>query len=335
MDLSTRYLGFTLKHPLILGASPLVDNLDTVRRVEDAGVAAIVMHSLFEEQVATDPSCVDTDTDANRTSDEPLLGEQYLQAPRGAFPLGPEEYLEQVRRIKEAGQIPVIASLNGTTSGAWLNYARLLDQAGADALEVNVYRMGMRPEESAEYVESKTIEILQRVKSLTKIPVAVKLSPFYTALSHFVARLTNAGADGVVLFNRFYQPDIDLERLEVLHQLDSDLDRAAAEASLAGDSVGANSVLSRCQRWRAFGPRRVEGRHDRRTRRTARVGNSERGPRRVREILGLMERWLEAHGHDSLAQIRGKMNLANCPDPAAYERINHVHILNACARSLA
>jgi dihydroorotate dehydrogenase (fumarate) len=316
MDLSVRYLGLKLQHPLMLGASPLVNDLDKIRQIEDAGASAIVMHSLFEEQIADGGSNA-----AIRQSD---------------FVRGPDEYLERVRSLKEAVAIPVIASLNGVSSGSWLEYARLIEQAGADALELNVYRIASTPADGARAVETRTVQMLESVKCSSRLPVSLKLSPFYTSLSHFTQRLFDAGADGVVVFNRFYQPDIDLERLEVVHQLELSTSSelllrlrwlavlsAQTERSL-GISGGVHSAPDALKAILA-------GAHG-----VQLVSEIfKRGPRRFSEILGLMTRWLEAHGHDSFAQIRGKMNLSHSPDPEAYERSAYLHILNACSRASA
>jgi dihydroorotate dehydrogenase (fumarate) len=212
MDLSTRYLGLELSHPLMPGASPMVDDLDTVKRLEDAGASAIVMHSLFEEQIQREQVSAFVHT----VSHEQSFAEALSYFPSSdAFALGPHEYLEQLRKIKAAVSVPVIASLNGYTLGGWLDYARLMQEAGADALELNVYQLATDPDESGDSIEARTIEMVRAVRGAVKVPLAVKLSPFYTALGHFTRRLDQAGVDGLVLFNRFYQPDIDIEELQV------------------------------------------------------------------------------------------------------------------------
>ncbi len=195
MDLSTTYLGFALPHPLMPGASPLVDDLDMVRRLEDAGASAIVMHSLFEEQIARP------------------RGEPASFPAASDYALDPAAYLEQIRRVKAAVSVPVIGSLNGTTPEGWLEYARLIADAGADALELNVYYLATDPTESGRDVEQRILEVVQNVTDTVSMPVAVKLSPFLSSLSHFARELEAAGAEGLVLFNRFYQPDLDPEML--------------------------------------------------------------------------------------------------------------------------
>ena len=327
MDLSTTYLGFRLPHPFMPGASPLVDDLDTVRRLEDAGAVAIVMHSLFEEQVTREQLAT------NRFLDEPAesFAEAltYLPAPDD-FALGPEEYLEQIRRIKAAVGVPVIASLNGSTEGGWLSYARLMQDAGADALELNVYYLATDFDQSGEILERRTLQMLSAVKNGVGIPVAVKLSPFYTSLSYFARRLTEYGADGLVLFNRFYQPDIDIENLEVSPTL-----RLSDSAEL----------LLRL-RWLAILSGRLRaslavtgGVHSTEDAVKAIMAGADvvqvvsallrSGPERLRLLRLDLARWLEEHQYDSLAQMKGSMNLLRCPDPAAHERANYMHILQS------
>ena len=216
MDLSTTYLGFTLPHPFMPGASPMVDDLDTVRRLEDAGAAAIVMHSLFEEQLTGEYLAYAAYTAGPSDSFPEALS--YLP-PSADFVLGPDAYLEQLRRIKAAVAVPVIASLNGCDPGGWLAYSRLLAEAGADALELNVYELATDPHESAANVEDRLLAMVRAVRADVSIPVAVKLSPYFSALAHLAGRLDASGVDGLVLFNRFYQADLDIEQLEVTRHL--------------------------------------------------------------------------------------------------------------------
>jgi len=216
VDLSTTYLKLKLPHPLILGASPIVDSIDDVKRAVDAGAAAVVMHSLFEEQIRTEEErTMRSLEDTEGTSAEALA---YFPKP-SEFRFGPDQYLEQIAKVKKACGVPVVGSLNGTTDTGWLKYAKLIEQAGASALELNVYVLATDPRVSGETIESRTLDILKTVKKSVAIPVAVKLSPFYSSLSHFATRLDALGVDGLVLFNRFYQPDIDLEKLQVVPSL--------------------------------------------------------------------------------------------------------------------
>jgi dihydroorotate dehydrogenase (fumarate) len=331
MDLSTTYLGFELPHPFLPGASPLVDDLDTVRRLEDCGAAAIVMHSLFEEQIVGEEMATVRALDEPAESFAEALS--YLPSPE-TFALGPEEYLEQLQRIKDSVSIPVIASLNGTSRGGWLEYARLIRQAGADGLELNVYELVTDPLESGEDVEQRALEMVEAVReAVGDLPLAVKLSPFYTAPLHFARRLDRAGADGLVLFNRLYQADLDIEALEVqrtLHLSDSSelLLRLRWLAILDGQ-VGASLAVT-------GGVHRVEdaikalmcGAH------AVQVVSAllEHGPERLALLRQQLEDWLIEHEYDSLEQLRGSMSLARCPDPHAYERANYLHLLQSWRR---
>ena len=327
MDLSTTYLGLALPHPLVAGASPLVDDLDTVRRLEDAGVAAIVMHSLFEEQISREQRRTTQDIEGHNE----FFVEAQSFFPRPAeYRLGPSAYLEQLARIKAAVKVPVIGSLNGITPSGWLDYARQIEQAGADALELNVYYVASNPEEDALAVEGRSLDIVRRVKRAVTIPVAVKLSPFLSALSHFAAELEGAGADGLVLFNRFYQPDIDVEQLEVRPDL----------------HLSTSAELLLRLRWLAIlsGQRRLDlalsgGAHNPLdVVKGIMAGASaiqmvsallRHGPAHIAVVREQLERWLEEHEYDSLRQMRGSMNLARCPDPAAFERGNYLRILQS------
>lgn len=326
MDLSCRYLGLDLRHPLMLGASPLVNDLDDVRRAEDFGAAAIVMQSLFEEQIALEPRRSPAGTHREESFGEAL----YVRAHRAELARGPVEYLEQIRRIKSAVRIPLIASLNGVTNEGWLEYARFIDQAGADALELNVYRVATDPEHTAESIERTTIEMLGTVKAMTSLPVAIKLSPYYTALANFVVRLANARADGVVLFNRFYQPDIDLDALEVKHALE----------------LSTPAELPLRIRWLAILSAQVEvtlgvsggvhGAAD--VLKTILVGADgvqlvseilKHGLHRFAELERELAEGLERLGYHKLADARGRLNLAECPDPALYERTSYARVLGS------
>ncbi len=327
MDLSTTYLGFALPHPFLPGASPLVDDLDMVRRLEDAGAAAIVMHSLFEEQITREQLATHGRLESMGGGYAEALS--YLPEPPD-FALGPNEYLEQIRKIKAAVSIPVIASLNGTTDGGWLTYARLMEQAGADALELNVYALATDFDESSELLEKRVLHMLWSVKSAVHLPVAVKLSPFYTGLAHFARRLDDLGADGLVLFNRFYQPDFDLEALEVKPAL----------------RLSDSSELLLRLRWLAI----LSGRLNASLAVTGGVHTAEDalkavmagadvvqvvsallkgGPERLRKLRQETALWLEEHEYESLAQAKGSLSLLRCPDPGAHERANYMQILQS------
>jgi dihydroorotate dehydrogenase (fumarate) len=326
MDLSTTYLGFSLPHPFMPGASPLVDDLDMVRRLEDAGAAAIVMHSLFEEQLVGEQLAHASYTHAPAES----FPEALTYFPPSEFALGPDDYLEQLRRIKAAVAVPVIASLNGRSWGGWLSYSYLLAQAGADALELNVYELATDPHESAAAIEARILAMLRAVRTNLSIPVAVKLSPYYTALAELAGRLDGAGADGLVLFNRFYQADIDVEQLEVtptLHLSDSSelllrITWLAAlsphlRASLAvsgGVHTGLDAVKAVMAGAHAVQMVSALLRH---------------GPEHLRAVREATAQWLEEHEYESLRQMQGSMNLQRCPDPKAFARANYLHVLQS------
>ncbi len=327
MDLSTTYLGLPLAHPLMAGASPLVDDMDTVRRLEDAGAAAIVMRSLFEEQVRGEQMA------ALRHLDEP--SESFAEAisyfpAAAAFGMSTDAYLDRLRRIRDAVRIPVIASLNGSTPGGWLEYARFIEQAGAHALELNLYTIPTDPSEDAATVEARAVDVVREVKKAIRIPVAVKLSPFYSSLTAFVRRLEEAGADGVVLFNRFYQPDIDPDTLDVVRDL----------------HLSDSTELPLRLRFLAilFGHVRLSlaatgGVHTSRDALKAIMAGAcgvqmvsallKRGPSHLVTVIAELRRWLEENEYTSLRQAIGSMSLLRCPDPSAYERANYVQILQS------
>ena len=325
MSLATNYLGFRLAHPFMPGASPLVDDLDTVKRLEDAGASAIVMHSLFEEQIQGERLAsiyhmeMFADSYQEATSYFPKHSE---------FRLGPDQYLEQVRRIKQCVAVPVIASLNGTTRSGWVEYASLIEQCGADALELNVYYLGTDPTETGEDVERRVVDLVSDVRKAVAIPLAVKLTPFFSSLANLAYQCEAAGADGLVLFNRFYQPDINVEALEVVHSLELSTPaelllrlrwlailsgRLDLDLAVSGGVHGVTDVVKAVM----AGARAVQ------------VVSAllRHGPPRLRELRDGLARWLEEHGYDSLRQMQGSMNLAHCPEPAAFERANYLQVL--------
>jgi dihydroorotate dehydrogenase (fumarate) len=326
MNLSTTYLGFTLPHPLMPGASPLVDDLDTVRQLEDAGAAAIVMHSLFEEQITAEEEVAGRLAAHGDSFAEAL---SYLpEVP--AFALGPDRYLEQLSRIREAVAVPVIASLNGVTPAGWLEYARLMEQAGAHALELNVYHLATDPAESASAVEARVLDVLRAVRGAVRLPLAVKLSPFYSALAHLARELDSLGADGLVLFNRFYQPDIDPEALEVVPALqlsDSSELRlrlrwlAILHGRLRPTLAASGGVHTGLDALKAV----LAGAH------AVQMVSAllRHGPEHLAVVRAELARWLEEHEYDSLAQAQGSMSLLRCPDPAAFERANYLRVLQS------
>ena len=325
MNLSTEYLGLSLPHPLVAGASPLADDVDGVRRLEDAGAAAIVLRSLFEEQITREQLSEFDNLD--RHGDSFAEAASYFPTP-DAYALGPFEYLNHLRRAKEAVRVPVIASLNGATPGGWLEYARLMEQAGADALELNLYRIATNPDTTGADIERQAIDTVREVKKAVSIPVAVKLSPFYSAFAHVARELDRAGADGLVLFNRFYQPDIDAEELtatRTLHLSDSSelLLRLHWMAILSGRVRASLAVTGGVHTALDVVKATMAGAHVTQTVSALLI----HGPGHLRTLLGDLVAWLEQHEWDSLSRMRGNMNLSKVPDPDAYERANYMLML--------
>lgn len=327
MNLATRYLGLELPHPFMPGASPLVDDLDMVRRLEDAGAAAIVMHSLFEEQLVAEQLATHAAVDDPGESFAEALS--YLPQPDD-FALGPDEYLEQIVRIRHAVEVPVIASLNGTTRGGWLEHGAAMETAGADALELNVYQLVTDVERDAAGVESEMVSMVKDLTGRLTIPVAVKLSPFFTCPAHLAARLVEAGAAGLILFNRFFQPDLDVEELEARRTL----------------TLSDSSELLLRLRWLAILSAQIDtsfavtgGVHKPVDALKAIMAGADavqvvslllrHGPEALYELICGVRQWLEDHEYDSLEQARGSLDMRHSPDPSAYSRGNYVQILQS------
>ncbi|MDD5261663.1 MAG: dihydroorotate dehydrogenase-like protein [Methylacidiphilales bacterium] len=323
--LETCYHGLTLKNPVIAGASPLADRMDTARQLEDSGAAAIILHSLFEEQITADDMATDYHTQIHGDSFSEALSffpenEDYAH--------GPQEYLEHIAKLKEALGIPVIASLNGVTPGGWTHYAELIQKAGADALELNLYQVSANPKETSMEIETRLLETVSQVSGRVSLPLAVKISPFFTAPLHFVSKLEQSGADAAVLFNRFYQPDIDVELLEAvprLHLSDSSelllrLRWLAALHGLCGLDLALSGGVNRSLDL-------VKGLMAGAT--TVQVVSTllKNGPAHVGFLLRGLETWMDEHEYESVEQLRGSMSLKTCPDPAAFERGNYMRVL--------
>jgi len=322
MNLSTKYLGMVLRTPLVPSASPLSNGLDNVRRMEDAGAAAVVFHSLFEEHITQEQH----ELHHHLTHGTESYAEALTYAPDlGELQLGPETYLNEIASAKEAVSIPIIASLNGSTLGGWTQYAKEIEQAGADALELNIYWIPTDLEQSGADVEARYLQILDRVKSSISIPVAVKLSPFFSSFANLAASLAKAGANGLVLFNRFYQPDIDLETLSVTPNI----------------LLSTPMAMRLSLRWIAilYGRIRVDlaatsGIHNAKDVIKMVMAGADvtmlcsvllrRGIDHIKVIEREMEEWLVAHEYESLEQFKGSMSQKNCPDPDAFERAQYV-----------
>ena len=328
MDLTTTYLGLKLKNPLVPSASPLARKLDSVKRLEDAGAAAITLYSFFEEQVKFDAEELSYFLERGTEAFPEAL--TYYPESATPFHAGPEEYLNHVARLKEAVEVPVIASLNASTVGGWVDYAKKIQQAGADALELNLYLLATDPKVSGAQVEQLYLDVLKAVKASVKIPVAMKLSPYFSSLANLAAQLDAAGADGLVLFNRFYQPVIDTESLEV-----------------RPDLVLSTPLESRLPlRWVAILYGRVKaslaltsGIHDSGGVVQAILAGAsavnvcsallEAGPQKLAELLGGLQRWMTEHRYQSVDKMRGTMSQKSCPDPQAFERANYMRTLGS------
>jgi dihydroorotate dehydrogenase (fumarate) len=333
MDLSTKYLGLDLPHPFMSGACPLTQNLDGVRKLEDAGTAAIVMHSLFEEQIIREEMATAGALDHPADSFAEALS--YFPKPE-EFALGSEEYLTHLKAVKEAVSCPVIGSLNGTLKGGWVKYAKMIAEAGADALELNVYSLPSDPQKDAAVVEARTVELIGAIKESIEIPVAVKLSPFYSSLPHFAHALDKIGADGLVLFNRLYQPDIDIEALEVERKLTFShsgdlLPRLRWLAILSGTKVKASLAVSGGVHTGTDAVKAVMTGAD-----VVQIVSALliSGPEKLTEIRTQFAEWVEKHEYKSMAQLKGSMNLERCPDASAYERANYMRILRSWESAL-
>lgn len=329
MDLTTEYMGLTLACPLVVGASPLADDIDACVQLEAHGAGALVMHSLFEEQITRGELSVHHHISAYNDAHPEAMS--YFPEPE-AFVLGPDAYLEQVRKLKEALTIPVIASLNGVTPGGWTHYAKLMEQAGADGLELNVYYLATDPGEEPRAVEQRYVDVQTAVRAEVTIPVATKLSPFFSAPVHMAKRLDAAGADALVLFNRLYQPDIDIEHLKVSPTVALSDSKAlllrlrwlAATYGKVGCSLAATGgVHNGVDAVKAImaGASAVQM--------TSALLRD--GPPRLAVVKGELSRWLEDHEYTSVRQLRGSMSLEHCPDPTAFSRANYMKVLQSWA----
>jgi dihydroorotate dehydrogenase (fumarate) len=327
MDLTTKYLGLKLKNPIVPSASPLSKTLDRVKRMEDAGASAIVVYSLFEEQI---------EHEANEFEHYMSYGTESFAEALNYFPkpdeynLGPDEYLNHITKLKKSAGIPIIGSLNGVSKGGWMKYAKLIEEAGADALELNVYYVASNIKEDGAKVEEIYLRDFRAIKSSVKIPVAIKLSPYFSSIGNMATRLDEAGADGLVLFNRFYQPDIDLDKLEVLPNLELSTSNdlrlpmrwiatlyGKVKASLAATSgihtyqdvlkavMAGSDVTMVCSELLANG-----------------IG-------RISEILKDLEAWMEKNEYKSVEMMKGSISQKSVADPAAFERANYMKSLNS------
>lgn len=325
MDLTTTYLGLKLHTPLVVSASPLSEDIDNIRRMEDAGASAVVLYSIFEEQFAGDRLEIHHRLEQGTESFPEALS--YFPHP-GDYRLGPEEYLGHIWLAKQATKMPVIASLNGSSIGGWIDYARQIQRAGADALELNIYYIPTDPMLSGSEVEQTYVEILQAVRSVVTIPVAVKLSPFFSSFANLAKRLDVAGANGLVLFNRFYQPDIELESLEISPNLLLSTPMAMRlplrwiailygklQANLAATSgihrgsdvlkmlLAGADVTMLCSTLMRHGIQHIE------------------------TIENDLVAWMEEHDYESVTQLKGSLSQKNCPSPSEFERAQYMRAI--------
>lgn len=325
MDLSTEYLGFRLQNPIVVGASPLTNDPEMVRQLEDAGASAFVLHSLFEEEIESEVVAAETLHDRHERYGEPL---SYL--PQRSVPTTIERYLELIERVKETVSVPVIGSINGNTPGGWTAYAAAIEGAGADALELNIYNVPTNVRESSEDVEERYLEIVREVRRHVSFPLAVKVSPFFSSFAHFAHQLDKIGVNGLVLFNRFYQPDLNIENLSVVPNL----------------HLSAPEELRLRLRWLAILSGRVEsslaatgGIHSAREVLKAIMAGAHatqivsailrHGPERVREILEGIENWMETQEYGSLSEIQGTLGRMRYSNPEAFEHANYIRVLRS------
>ena len=326
-DLSTTYLGLTLKNPLVASASPLSKKLDRAKKLEEAGISAIVMYSLFEEQIIHES--LELDHFLNRGSESFAEALSYLPD-GGLYGISPEKYLNQVAGLKKALTIPVIGSLNGVSKGGWTNYARKIEEAGADALELNLYFIPTELDMTSSNIEDMQVELVAEVKSAIKIPLAVKISPFVTSIPNFVKRLVDAGADGLVMFNRFYQPDFDLDELEIVHSLDlstsAELRLPLRWISILHGKVNSDFALtSGVHSYKDVLKAMMAG---------AKVAMTAShllhdGEQAVGPILSELEEWMKEKEYESIQQMQGSMSQKSVKEPAAFERANYMKVLGS------
>jgi dihydroorotate dehydrogenase (fumarate) len=329
IDLSTKYLGLKLRNPLVVAASPLCKEITNLRQMEDAGASAIVLHSLFEEQINIESNELDrflwdgSDISAESTSIFPDFA---------SFAIGPDGYLEHIRKAKQAVSIPVIASLNGVSRGGWVSFARDMQQAGADAIELNVYFVPADPSSSSDEIEKLYLELVTEIRQTVTIPVAVKVGPYFSSFANMAQRLEAAGANAIVLFNRFYQPDFDLDALEVkptltlsdsselllrLHWAAILYGKIQADIAITGGVHTAEDVIKSM----------MSGA------RVTMLASAllENGIGYLRPLRNQLEAWLQKHEYESVQQMQGSMSQQNVPNPKAYQRANYMKVLSGYA----
>jgi len=325
--LNTTYLGLKLKNPLVASSSPFTEKPETAKRLEEAGIAAVIAPSLFEEQIIR--TSLELDYYLSKNNDSFAEALSYFPDV-GRYSIGPETYLDRIHALKQALSVPVIGSLNGVSSGGWVEYAHKIEQAGADALELNLYYLPTDPELTADKIEQNYVKLVKDIRAKVRIPIAVKLSPFFTALPNVARSLVQAGANGLVLFNRFYQPDFDLELLEVqptltlssshelrlpLHWIAILYGQVHADLALTTGVHTAQDVLKAM----------MAGAN------VAMLASAilRSGPEVISTILNDLKVWMEEHNYESIEQMRGSMSQKNVAEPSAFERVNYIKVLNS------
>lgn len=327
IDISTNYLGLALSSPLVASASPLCDSVEKIRTLEESGIAAVVLPSLFEEQLELEGTAVNADLSRGAESSPESLS--YFPDLH-TYNLGPDAYLELIRKAKEAASIPIIASLNGISTGGWICYAKLMEQAGANAIELNLYDIATNPYRSGSSLELGYCELVREMKRTVNIPVAVKLSPFFTAPANAAKQLDDAGADALVLFNRFYQPDFDIELQEVtptlhlsephelllrLHWVAIVYGKVRADLAVTGGVHSGRDVL-KCM---------MAGAN------VAMMTSAllKHGPKHAATVLYTLNRWMEEHEYESIRQMRGSMSRSAISNASVFERANYMRVLSS------
>ncbi|MBI5295531.1 MAG: dihydroorotate dehydrogenase-like protein [Chloroflexi bacterium] len=326
-NLSTTYLGLNLKNPLVASASPLSKKVEHAKQLEEAGISAIVMYSLFEEQIIHES--LELDHYLTRGSNANAESLSYFPESE-TYSLGPDKYLDQVTALKKNLSIPVIGSLNGVSSGGWTRYARLIQDAGADALELNLYYVTTDPSLTSQDLETAQVELVAEVSSAIKIPLAVKLSPYITCLPNFAHRIVKAGAKGLVLFNRFYQPDFDVDELEIVHSLDlstsAELRLPLRWVSILHGKLQADlAITSGVHTATDVVKSMMSGA------RVAMLASAllQNGSQMVPGLLGDVQEWMKAHDYESIQQMQGSMSQQSVAEPAAFERANYMKVLGS------
>ncbi len=327
MDFTTKYLGLTLKNPLVVSASPLSEDLAKIKKMESAGAAAVVMHSLFEEQIEIESEALDRSLSMGGSAEAASYFPNV-----DSYRIGPETYLENLARAKAAVRIPIIASLNGASAGGWTDYAKKMQEAGADAIELNIYTIPTDPKVTAADIEQSYCDLVRDVKASVQIPVAVKLCPYFSAMVNMASKLDAAGADGLVLFNRFYQPDFDLEALEIvpslqlstpyelllrLHWVAVLYGKVRPDLAITGGVHTSYDVLKAMM----AGAQVV----------MMASAILKRGIDYIPTVLGELQTWMEEHEYESIRQMQGSMSQKSVADPKSFLRGNYLKVLSSYA----